>query len=249
MAYKQVAKQKELKICGFHACIGILNSQSELIIRLYFISERKKDVKSLMQFCAQKKLAYHEVTKIELEKISESTHHEGVCLLIKAPKPVVLKDLLNQKDQKFILALEGVENPHNLGALLRSAAHFGISGIILKKKTEVFTPAFFRTAEGGALKVPICVVDDFSWISEAKKQGWDLLTTTSHGGQDLYQKKFTKKVIVVMGSEQSGVTEELFKLIPSKMKISGTGWVESLNVAQAATLMMGEWYRQQKVGS
>jgi TrmH RNA methyltransferase len=240
-------KNKELKIYGRNACLGLFRDNPDLIIRAYHLKSNRHELKELLKYLAQHKKAYHEVTSEELESIASSHHHEGIVFLIKKPKQLEVLELLKRKNNHLIIALIDVDNPHNLGAMMRSAAHFGISGMIVVKDQDIFNAAFFRTAEGGALKVPLAIVKDLSWIQEAIKLGYQLYTTSSHEKGDLYTTIFKEKTIVFFGSEGLGLQKDLFLKIKNNIYIPGSGDVESLNVTQAGTILMSEWFRQQRV--
>src|SRR5690606_33237799 len=100
---------------------------------------------------ADQKLAYHVVEKEEIDSVTRATHHENICLVVKTRRTPEIKEMLTTQGRSLILCLEEVENPHNLGAIMRSAAHFGVSGIFYEAKVPVaLTASAMRTAEGGA---------------------------------------------------------------------------------------------------
>ena len=242
-----MTKKTELKIHGLNACMAVFKHRPDGIIRLYLTETRMKILADVVKLCVQKRRAYHVVSSDELAEVSGASHHEGVCLVIKLPELLSPKER-SQKAAKAgsWLALEEVGNPHNLGAIQRSAAHFGAQGVFLiGPKASWETGAFYRTAEGGAEAVPLIPVETIQeLLTLAQELGLTVYATSSHQGPDLYTAKLSPKAVFLLGSEARGLREEALKATPKALRIPGTGLVESLNVSAAASLLMGEWYRQ-----
>lgn len=152
-----------------------------------------------------------------------------------------------RKRQDCLLALDGVGNAHNLGAITRSCAHFGIAGIIIKQPDLLQSGAALRTAEGGGEFVDGLACDNLPLALQlCKEAGYSLITTSSHGGSSLYNTALPAKAVIVFGEEMFGVSQNVAKSADIALQIPGTGKVESLNVSVAASLILGEWYRQQQ---
>lgn len=243
---KQGKKSLEMKVYGKRACEVLFQKRPEDIIRAYVTKDGLFEFKKIIKYCADKKLAYHIVEKEELDQITKATHHEGVALLVKTKKSLTLQELFTQKGRSLIVALEEVENPHNLGAILRSCAHFGVTGLIYQAKVPVAqTAAAYRTSEGGAETCPAIQVLDWKETLElAKTLKLKTFSTSSHGGKSLFEVRFPEKTLLFMGAEGQGLTEKLMKSLNEKICIPGTGEVESLNVSNATTAVLTEWYRQ-----
>ena len=142
----------ENKVYGENACRVAFLQRPEALVRLYLSEQMAPKFADLMKYLAANKKAYHVVSEAELEKVAGSQHHGGVVLLVKRKPVVSLATYLTQngrKKQDCLLALDGVGNPHNLGAIARSCAHFGISGIVMKDPDLLAHGAAARTAEGG----------------------------------------------------------------------------------------------------
>lgn len=245
----------ELKIYGVHACRAVWEKNPERIIRAYVIEKRLKEMGDLLRWCAKSKRAYHVVTDAELEKITTSVHHDGVCLLVKLPEPLqdddFLKILRTQKEKtSCFLYMDGVGNPHNVGAIIRTCAHFGISYILgAKDQLPALTPSASRIAEGGVESVDLVYLKQpIKVLKELQKAGYQLVATSSYEGASLYEHPFASKTVVVMGAEMVGVSKGVGQLCSHGLKIPGTGKVESLNVSVATGVFLGEWYRQSLSG-
>ena len=241
---------KEVKYYGIHACLAIGQHRPGDIIRVYVHSSNLAAFRSILKKCAEDKKAYHIVSNEELEKVSGSVHHEGVCILARQAMPIAYPKLVPNAfsgDQPMcLLYLDGVQNPHNIGSILRTCAHFNVKYILGRKgQLPPMSPAACRIAKGGAELVELVELDHPAMcIKNLKKQGFQLVTTSSHVKNSLYTIELPKKVIIAMGSEDQGVSKEVEVLSSTQIQIPGSGLVESLNVSVATSLFLGEFYRQ-----
>lgn len=229
---------KEMKYYGLHACLAIWKKRPADIIRVYLDRMHLKTLRHLLKWCAENKRAYHLIGANELDKVSDSVHHEGICMLARTSKPTA--PALPKEGKACLLYLDGVQNPHNLGAILRSAAHFSLSGIV--GVNDSLSPSCCRIAMGGAEEIPLLSLGEpFPWL---KKNRYALIATSSHEGDPLYSFCFPPRSALIFGSETDGVSKELLAQADHCIRIPGSGAVESLNVSVAAALCMSEYYRQ-----
>ena len=239
----------ENKVYGDNACRVLFNQRPDSVVRLYVSQQMAAKFADVMKYLAAVKKAYHIVDEVELEKVAGSSHHGGIVMLVKRRPVAALAQYLQQKGRKrdCLLALDGVGNPHNLGAITRSCAHFGVGGVIMKQPELLQSGAALRTAEGGGEFVQGLSCDNLPLaLKLCKEAGYTLITTSSHGGKSLYQSELPAKVVIVFGEEMFGVSQNVAKSADISLQIPGTGKVESLNVSVAASLILGEWYRQQQ---
>ncbi len=244
--------QDETKVLGENACRVCFSERPDSVVKMYLHADYAARFADVMKFLAANKRAYHIVDNAELEKVSASQHHGGVVLVVKKRQVLSVASYLTmhrKKTQDCLLALDGVGNPHNLGAIARSCAHFGVSGIILTAPEALQSGAAARTAEGGLEFVEALQTDHLPLaLKLCKDAGYTLITTSSHAGVSLYNSQLPKKVVVVFGEEMQGVSKAVANSAEIALQIPGTGKVESLNVSVAASLILGEWYRQQQYG-
>lgn len=243
---KQTKKNLETRVYGRHACLKIFEKRPEDVIRAYVTRDGVFEFKALVKYLADQKLAYHVVEKEEIDSITRATHHENICLIVKNKKLPELKDLFSEANRSLILCLEEVENPHNLGAIMRSAAHFGVTAILYQAKVPVAnSAAAIRTAEGGAETVPALQVTDWSFVlDQGARAEFQTFATSSHSGQSLYHTTFPEKTLLFLGAERQGLSDKLKKKMQHFVSIPGTGEVESLNVSNATAAILSEWFRQ-----
>ncbi len=241
---------KELKYYGLHACWSIWKKRPQEIIRVYLDSTNVKTFRPLLKWCAEQRIAYHIIEADELAKVSDSIHHEGVCILARERPQTSWQEFCafieESKRPICLLYLDGVQNPHNLGSIIRTAAHFGIPFILGEEgKMPALSPSACRIAKGGAEIVRLVSLSkhlqSFQWL---QKKGFSILGTSSHGGTSLYRFSFPAKSIIALGAESTGVGKSVLSQANSQIQIPGSGLIESLNVSIAAGLCMGEYCRQ-----
>lgn len=160
---------------------------------------------------------------------------------IPQPDPVDFHSLIQDAPETGLwIALDCVQDPHNLGAIFRTAAFFGVRGIVLPKdRSSPITPAVVDVACGGVAHVPYAVVTNFSRaLQDFKDAGFWIMGATEHQGDSIYTVPRDRRWVLVLGSEESGMrrlTEESCDLF---VKIPARGKVTSLNVSVAAGVLI-----------
>ena len=243
---------REQRIYGLNACLALFAKRPEAIRKVWLLENRIPKLKAVLAWCVQHRLGYTLVQAEDLEKLSGSAHHEGVCFGALPLEEGNLSDWLRDlpAGPAVALWLDGVGNPHNLGAILRSAAHFGAGAVLLPKHSELaLSGAAARVAEGGAEAVPIVRLGrDDNALAQLASAGFGLAATVVRGGSPLYSTHLPARVVWVLGAEQLGVGADLAHRAALRVAIPGSGLVESLNVAAAAAVLLGEWWRQHPPG-
>lgn len=243
---------REQRIYGLNACLALYAQRPQDIRKVWLLESRIPKLKGVLAFCVKHRLGYTIVEDLDLEKLSGSAHHEGVCFSAMPREEQSLSAWLRDlpRGPAIALWLDGVGNPHNLGAILRSAAHFGAAGVLLPKHSELaVSGAAARVAEGGAEQVPMVRLGrSDNAIAQLKSAGFELAATVVRGGRSLYSLDLPERLVLVMGAEQLGVAEDMANAAAVKLGIPGSGKVESLNVASATAVCLGEWLRQRQQG-
>jgi tRNA G18 (ribose-2'-O)-methylase SpoU len=171
-----------------------------------------------------------------------------VCFVIRKRAPLELIDFLRlfgEQPKCRALLLEGVGNPHNVGAVLRSAAHFGVDAVLVEDAGYAQGGAAARVAEGAAETVRLV---RFRGTARAlgilKQAGFARVVTSSHAAQPLYAAEIPEKAVFVFGAEGTGISEQATANADLALAIPGSGAVESLNVSVAAGVLLSELYRR-----
>ena len=238
----------EMKIFGIQACRAFFEHRQDQIVRAYFAEDVAYRFGYIMKACAKARKAYRIVDPQELDKIAETRGHQGICFLVKKIEPFTIKEYLDASidlQQDCMVALERLGNPHNVGSILRTCAHFGVEGLLVNDAVVAQSGASLRSAEGGAEFVQFI---QGGRLSEAlpifKAAGYHVVATSSHQGENLYETEMPDKVLLMMGPESSGLSDFLIEAADSIVKIPGSEHVESLNVATATGIVLGEYWRQ-----
>jgi TrmH RNA methyltransferase len=243
--------RKEQKFYGIHACLSLFSERKNDIIRVYVEKKNLSLFASLLRWCADNRKAYHIVTIEELEKITESVHHEGVCVLALEKTSLSFPSFLMHLDAKkedpiCLLYLDGVQNPHNLGSILRTCVHFSISFILGEKaKLPTLSGSACRISKGGSEMVSFVHIDNLEKdLKRLQEKNFTFLATSSHEGKSLFNYAFPKKTMLILGAEDKGISPTLMQKSKETLTIPGSKRVESLNVSVATSLFLAEFWRQ-----
>jgi TrmH RNA methyltransferase len=235
----------EIKVCGRHAARAVFDRRANEIVRVYLVQELTKAFGDLLSACAKMRRPYKVVGADELEKITESRHHEGICVVVAARPPRALAEVLAAPGPAAVVALAGVANPHNTGAIVRTAAHFGARAVLVEGPGKRLPPAVYRTAQGGAEWVEVFTAPELGpLLAEARRAGYSICATSSHGGASVYEADLAPRIVFLLGAEDEGLAPELARGADASLRIPGTERVESLNVAAAAAVLLAEAWRR-----
>jgi TrmH RNA methyltransferase len=233
-------RDAELRIHGLNAVRAVFEHRPQAIRKLYLAEARIPQLQSLLKWCVANRVGYRVVDPADLQKLAASAHHEGVVADVLREEPASLTAWLRElpAGPSCLLWLDGVGNPHNLGAILRSAAHFGVKAVLIPKhSTLALSGAAARVAEGGAEAVP------FVRLGREDNAMAQLAATVVRGGTDLFSAKLPQRLVYVLGAEGEGMDVELAKACDMRLSIPGSGAVESLNVAAATAVLLAAWAR------
>ncbi len=230
-------RDREMRVFGINACLAVHRHRPEAIRKIYLTQSRLDRFSGVLTWCAGERIGYRLVETSDLDKLTQSQHHEGVCFETIPAPALTLEQLLTsagKRERAWFTWLDGVGNPHNLGAILRSAAHFGCAGLILHRDAAGLSGAACRVAEGGAEVVPIARVDDArEAMKKLRAQGYEGIATVVRDGDDLFSATLPDKAVLVMGAESAGMSSSLVAACALRLGIPGSGSVESLNVSAA----------------
>ncbi|MFA4979432.1 23S rRNA (uridine(2479)-2'-O)-methyltransferase [compost metagenome] len=181
----------------------------------------------------------HELTETEFQKISALKSPQGILALVKLPlqQKIVSSNLKN----KFSLVLDDVQDPGNLGTIIRTAEWFGIEHIICSIGTvDAYNPKVVQATMGSLARLQIHYTDLTDFIPATGLKVYGALLD----GQSIYQTVWADEGLIVMGNEGNGISDEIIPLIDQAVTIPRLGQAESLNVAVATTIFCSEISRQ-----
>lgn len=180
-----------------------------------------------------------------MKEISDTMTPQGVLALVKMLR-YSIDDLLNQKEPLF-LVLENLQDPGNLGTILRTGEGAGISGVIMSHDTvDIYNPKVTRSTMGSIFRVPFVYADDLFEVLEMMKAK-NITTYAAHlNGTDYTREDYSNGTAFLIGNEGNGLTDALTEKAQKKIKIPMCGKVESLNAAMASGLLVYEARRQRQ---
>ena len=241
-------RDAELRLYGLNAIRAVYARRPHAIRKVYLAEQRIPQLQPLLKWCVANRVGYRVVEDSDLQKLAASSHHEGVVAEVLREEPAPLTTWLRDlpAGPQCALWLDGVGNPHNLGAILRSAAHFGVSAILLPKhSTLALSGAAARVAEGGAEAVPFVRLGrEDNAIAQLHGAGFGLAATVVRGGAELFGHELPSRLVYVLGAEGEGMDPALVAACDLQLSIPGSGAVESLNVASATAVFLAEWARR-----
>ncbi len=236
----------ELRLYGLNAVQAVFERRPQAIRKLYLSQDRIGQLQPLLKWCVANRIGYRVVDEVdELRKLAASSHHEGVVADVLREPPQAPSDWLRALPDGRCCALwlDGVGNPHNLGAILRASAHFGVSALLLPAESSLaLSGAAARVAEGGAEAVPLVRLGSGDEaIAQLRGAGFILAATVVRGGDDLFKTQLPQRLVYVIGAEGEGMGDALAAACDLRLSIPGSGAVESLNVAAATAVLLAQW--------
>ena len=239
---------------GIHSISAIIEREPERLIEIYALKGRQDDrVSPLINQAYSLGVSVQFMSRKALDDKSKGEQHQGIMARVKAAKQkdeYDLAHLLKEKEQAgkapFLLVLDGVTDPHNLGAVIRTADAAGVDGVIVPKdKSAKLNPTARKVACGAAEVVPLFVVTNLARsLTALRDAGVWVIGTAGEAEQELYQVKFDGPLALVMGAEGSGMRRLTRENCDQLVKIPMAGSVSSLNVSVATGVILFEAVRQ-----
>ncbi|MGO1071901.1 TrmH family RNA methyltransferase [Lysobacter sp. CA199] len=242
---QRARRDAEVRLYGINAIRAVFARRPEAIRKLYLDAPRIPQLQPMLAWCVANRVGYRVVEPQDLDKLAASGHHEGVVADVLREEPVSLSEWLRDlaPGPQLAIWLDGVGNPHNLGAILRSSAHFGVSAVLLTKDSNLaLSGAAARVAEGGAEAVPMVRMGRTdNALAQLRGSGFTLAATVVGGGEDVFAATLPQRLIYVLGAEGAGMDRDLAAACDLRLSIPGSGKVESLNVAAATAVLLAAW--------
>ena len=238
--------------CGFHAVQNALNHPETVEVLLYDVERNDLRLKELTEQARRSQVQIRATGKKELDKVSAGVRHQGVIIIhtIDLAKPSLpLEEYLTQLEAvPLLLVLDGVQDPQNLGACLRTAAAAGVDGVILpRKKGCDITATVIRVAAGGMSH--LSVFEESNWnrvMTTLKNCGLWIVGTDERAENDIYSADLVRPVALVLGAEDKGMRRLTRKQCDHVVRIPAVGGIHSLNVSVATGIALFEALRQRR---
>lgn len=235
-------------VYGFHSIMPLIWQHPESIEIVYLDSKRQdKRSQELINVAADAGVVVESVSGTKLDKIAETNKHQGVVAVLNSnttKKDFNLKTVLNElseKDNSIIVVLDGVTDPHNLGAIIRTCDCFGVDAVIVPKDNSASINSTVAKVSSGAINnVPVIVVNNIARALEEIKdyRYWIAGTTLADSSVDLFSFKPDARMVWVMGSEGDGIRRLVAENCDYLVSIPMYGSTQSLNVSVAAGVVL-----------
>ena len=235
---------------GLHPVEEAIRSGSRQLDHVSVARERRDDrLERLIELCRSAGIRVALEPRDQLTRLARTDAHQGVLAVVRERKFLGIEDLLAPGEpgqHRFFLALDGVEDPHNLGALLRTADGAGVDGVILpERRSAPVTATVAKTSAGASEHVRIARVTNLVRALEQMKQKnvW-VLGLDERGTPDYTEYDFRSDCVLVLGREGAGLHDLVKKTCDHLLRIPMAGQVSSLNVSVAGAIVMYEAMRQ-----
>ncbi len=230
----------EDRICGVNAVAAVFARRSDAVKRLFYTASQREWVGPLCAQMAKIRRPYRLLDDAEMIRAAGTAHHGGV-VAVTEPRRVEIIDFAQPPKAPLLLILDGVSNPHNLGAVARSAAFFGVPAMLLHETPQQAMPsdAAYRTAEGGMEYLALYKTRDLRRALSALDPHYRTVAATlAPGAMPLQTLPRDRPVALVLGNEEHGVSRDALEGCRRHVRILGAGPVQSLNVAQAGAVLL-----------
>jgi 23S rRNA (guanosine2251-2'-O)-methyltransferase len=213
---------------------------------------KKKSVEDLVRQLEDQKVPYHWVPRSKLDQVAENQNHQGVAAQVSSYQYVSVEQIVANAKQKgehpFLLLLDGIVDPHNLGTVLRTADATGVHGVIIPKRRAVgLTATVAKTSAGAIEYVPVAKVTNMNRTAEyLKDQGVWLVGTDGESKQSYETVDYDMPVALVIGNEGQGISQQLKKKCDFLVRLPMKGRVSSLNASVATGVMLYQVLQSRK---
>ena len=240
-------------IAGKHSVIEALRS-GRTINKIWIADNAQKHLTlPILAEAKNAKIVVQNADKRKLDQMVPGLQHQGVVAQVAAYEYVEVEDILaaaqKRGEQPFILILDEIEDPHNLGSILRTADCTGVHGVIIPKRRSVgLTATVSKTSAGAVEYVPVARVTNLAQtIDQLKKDGIWVIGTDVEAQQELFEANhFNMPIAVIIGNESKGMGRLLKDKCDFLIKLPMAGQINSLNASVAAGVFMYEVVRQRK---
>jgi RNA methyltransferase, TrmH family len=235
-------------VLGLRAGLAVFARRADDILRVGYARGVKHEVEPLVRWALSRGIPCGELTDGELGRIAESEPHEGLCVLARERRWASAQELGDAlaKSGGTLVALDRVRNPYNVGAILRSAAFFGVDAVLLGTPAPHpgLAPTAVRVAEGGAEDVKLARTTDLAdTLARLRAKKIRIVGADGSADRSAFGFSFPRPCVIVLGNEREGLGDRVRAQCDEVVAIRGSGAVESLNVAVAAGVLIGQMVR------
>ncbi len=241
-------------IIGRNSVRELLRSESQIEKILVAQGATEGSIKELIALAKQRKVRIQEVPRAKLDELcstfAEHSNHQGVLAQVPAFEYSQMEDVFARAQEReeppFLVVLDSVQDPHNLGAVIRSAEALGAHGVVFgKHRSASLTAAVYKVACGAAQYIPVVKVTNINQTIEELKKRNVWVAAADMEGQPLSKTDLTGALALVIGGEGEGVSKHTKQLCDFTVRIEMPGQTNSLNASCAASILIYEKRRQE----
>lgn len=227
---------------GFRFVEEALNSNFEVVNIFLNVSGEEKYENSCMKDKLQTNTKVYSVSDSIFKGVCDTDNPQGILAVVRSI-PVEIK-----YDHGFYMLADKIQDPGNMGTIIRTAHAAGALGVIITKGTvDIYNDKTLRSTMGSIFNIPVIYDKDLSLVQKLRSDGFKLITSSLDTDKNFYDVDLKQKVIISVGNEGNGISAEVYNICDLKIKIPMPGGAESLNAAVAASIMMYEVVRQKNI--
>ena len=242
-------------VFGRHAGLDFLKTQDAEKINKVFLQNgvREDFANQVYQLARKKHLIVQNVPKNKLDQLTDNGNHQGLVLAVSSFEYAIFEDLLDKFDaegkEPFLLMLDSIEDPHNLGSILRTCDATGVDGVIIpQRRASGLTSVVAKTSTGAIDYVPVARVNNLVQTTKLLKKRGYWIFGTAMDGQDYRQWNAQGKAVLVIGNEGKGISPLLLKQMDQTLTIPMIGHVQSLNASVATGVLLYQMFSSRHGG-
>ena len=222
---------------GARLCMDGVLSGAEVKDFLYTKNGMEKYSKEFEKIFSVSKKNY-EISEQLFKRISDTNSPQGILCVFKILDKKILSYTIDKKGR--YAALENIQDPSNMGTILRTAEAFGVNGVIVSKDCcDIYSPKVVRGSMGAVFRINVTVAGDFTgYIDELTKSGINTYASTPRNAEDIRNVDFTEGGVMLIGNEGNGLKEDTINVCSKRVRINMKGRAESLNAAAAAAVLL-----------
>lgn len=217
----------------------MIEKDADLIEQIYLLKDLKD--KRILQRVQALKLPYTFLNRAQMDKKAGNPHHQGIICETRDIKTYSYEELLKKaKTPGLFVALDGIQDPHNLGAILRTCDCTGVQGVfITKHNSSPLTPTAIKASTGAAYTVPVSIVTNLSQtLRNLKKEGYWVVGSDMDNARDYREGIYDVPLVLVIGSEGKGISPLVKKQCDYMVSLPMVGTITSLNASVACAVLL-----------
>ncbi|MCR3954702.1 MAG: 23S rRNA (guanosine(2251)-2'-O)-methyltransferase RlmB [Gudongella sp.] len=245
---------KEMYVSGRNPVMELLKSDKQ-VDKLYVLKgDLKGSINKIMGKAKDMGIVIQQVDKNKLDSMADGNAHQGVVALVTGYEYSEVKDMLQlakgRNESPFILVLDGIEDTHNLGAIIRTAECAGVHGVVIpKRRAAMVNQTVYKSSAGAVEHMMVAQVGNISQtIEDLKKEGLWVYGADMDGENQYFRTELKGAIALVIGNEGKGLSRLVKEKCDVLVKIPMTGKVGSLNASNAASILIYEVVRQSYEG-